>query len=202
MIVLNSECLEIDGCDPDSPQGRWLATQLDASPRCTLVAYHRPRFSSGAEHGDDPALHPLWEQLADGGVDVVLNGHDHDYERFRPATPTAEVGRGPVQFVVGTGGRDLRDFTRDPERGSAGAMDGLGRRAGDDPAARRLRLALRRPGRHPARRQRHGDLPGTVGGPGWLNGLSRSGAGSPLDAGDPGPHREESPCAKAFTPHT
>jgi Calcineurin-like phosphoesterase len=119
VIVLNSECLEIDGCDPDSPQGRWLATQLDASPRCTLVAYHRPRFSSGAEHGDDPALHPLWEQLHNGGVDVVLNGHDHNYERFEPRDADGNVGEGPVQFVVGTGGRDLRDFTRHPDRGSA-----------------------------------------------------------------------------------
>jgi hypothetical protein len=117
VIVLNSECPEIGGCDPGSPQGRWLAKQLEDSPRCTLVAYHRPRFSSGAEHGDDPALTPLWEQLHDGGVDVVLNGHDHDYERFMPRDADGDVGEGPVQFVVGTGGRDLRGFSR-ADRGS------------------------------------------------------------------------------------
>jgi calcineurin-like phosphoesterase family protein len=117
VIVLNSECVEIGGCGPDSPQGRWLSAQLHGAPRCTAVAYHRPRFSSGAEHGDDPSLAPLWAQLHDGGVDVVLNGHDHDYERFAPRDADGQVGSGPVEFVVGTGGADLRGFSR-TDRGS------------------------------------------------------------------------------------
>lgn len=117
VIVINSECAEIGGCDRESPQGRWLAEQLDGAPRCTLAAFHRPRFSSGLEHGGDPALEPLWAQLADGGVDVVLNGHDHDYERFAPHDADGQVGGGPVEFVVGTGGHSLRGFTR-TERGS------------------------------------------------------------------------------------
>ncbi|HKQ43716.1 MAG TPA: metallophosphoesterase, partial [Pseudonocardia sp.] len=112
VIVINSECAEIGGCDAESPQGRWLAEQLDDAPHCTLAAFHRPRFSSGVEHGGDPALEPLWAQLADGGVDVVLNGHDHDYERFAPRDAEGEPGSGPVEFVVGTGGHSLRPFTR------------------------------------------------------------------------------------------
>jgi acid phosphatase type 7 len=117
VIVINSECAEIGGCDRESPQGKWLAEQLDDAPRCTLAAFHRPRFSSGLEHGGDPLLEPLWAQLADSGVDVVLNGHDHDYERFAPRDAEGRVGRGPVEFVVGTGGHSLRGFTR-TERGS------------------------------------------------------------------------------------
>jgi len=117
VIVLNSECAEIGGCDPESPQGKWLAEQLDDAPNCTLAAFHRPRFSSGLEHGGDPALEPLWAQLADGGVDVVLNGHEHDYERFLPLDADGRVGSGPVEFVVGTGGHSLRAFNR-VERGS------------------------------------------------------------------------------------
>jgi hypothetical protein len=117
VIVLNSECTEIGGCDPESPQGKWLAEQLDNAPNCTLAAFHRPRFSSGAEHGGDPALAPLWAQLADGGVDLVLNGHEHDYERFLPHDADGQVGSGPVEIVVGTGGHSLRPFSR-VERGS------------------------------------------------------------------------------------
>jgi hypothetical protein len=117
VIVLNSECAEVGGCDSESPQGRWLADQLDGAPRCTLAAFHRPRFSSGLEHGGDPALEPLWAQLADGGVDVVLNGHEHDYERFLPRDAEGQVGSGPMEFVVGTGGHSLRSFSR-VERGS------------------------------------------------------------------------------------
>ena len=117
VIVINSECAEVGGCDAESPQGRWLAEQLDGAPRCTIAAFHRPRFSSGLEHGGDPALEPLWAQLADGGVDVVLNGHEHDYERFLPSDAEGRVGSGPVEFVVGTGGHSLRAFSR-VERGS------------------------------------------------------------------------------------
>ena len=117
VIVLNSECAEIGGCDPESPQGKWLAEQLDDAPNCTLAAFHRPRFSSGVEHGGDPALEPLWSQLAEGGVDLVLNGHEHDYERFLPHDADGRVGSGPVEIVVGTGGHSLRPFSR-VERGS------------------------------------------------------------------------------------
>ena len=117
VIVLNSECAEIGGCDPESPQGQWLAEQLDDAPNCTLAAFHRPRFSSGVEHGGDPALEPLWSQLAEGGVDLVLNGHEHDYERFLPHDADGRVGSGPVEIVVGTGGHSLRPFSR-VERGS------------------------------------------------------------------------------------
>jgi len=112
VIVINSECAEVGGCDAESPQGRWLAEQLDGAPRCTIAAFHRPRFSSGLEHGGDPALEPLWAQLADGGVDVVLNGHEHSYERFAPQRDSgrATAEEGMAEFVVGTGGRDLRGF--------------------------------------------------------------------------------------------
>ncbi len=112
VIVLNSECAEVHGCGDDSDQGRWLAGELAAgTPRCTLAAWHRPRFSSGDEHGDYPAVAPLWAQLHKAGVDVVLNGHDHDYERFAPQDAAGHPDPGgPVEFVVGTGGFSLRGF--------------------------------------------------------------------------------------------
>jgi acid phosphatase type 7 len=112
VVVLNSECKEID-CSPDGDQGRWLADDLAASSaRCTVAAFHRPRFSSGEEYGDDESVSPLWQVLQDAGVDVVLNAHEHSYERFAPQRDSgrATAEEGMAEFVVGTGGRDLRGF--------------------------------------------------------------------------------------------
>jgi acid phosphatase type 7 len=112
VIVLNSNCGAVNGCDPASPQGRWLARDLRRHhPRCTLAYWHHPLFSSGF-HGGASAVRPLWRLLYRSGVDVVLNGHDHDYERFAPQTPDGrhDARRGMRQFVVGTGGRSLYPF--------------------------------------------------------------------------------------------
>jgi hypothetical protein len=114
VIVLDSMCSKVDGCGPASAQGQWLAADLAASDaRCTLAIFHLPRFSSGA-HGDTPEMDAFWRPLYAAGVDVVVNGHDHDYERFAPQDPDARLDgeRGIRQFVVGTGGAQLRDFTR------------------------------------------------------------------------------------------
>jgi hypothetical protein len=74
---------------------------------------HHPRFSSG-QHGEEKDLQPLWEMLYDEGVDLVLAGHDHNYERFAPQTPDgrADPTRGIREFVVGTGGAALRNFQK------------------------------------------------------------------------------------------
>ena len=79
-----------------------------------LAYWHHPRFSSGV-HGSDRRIAGFWELLHDGGADLVLNGHDHNYERFLPMNPAglADSTRGMVQIVVGTGGAELRGF-RDP----------------------------------------------------------------------------------------
>ena len=112
VVVLNSECSDVD-CDPDGDQLEWLKADLDGnSTRCTLAAFHRPRFSSGDEYGDDESVSPLWQALQDAGADVVLNGHEHSYERFAPQRDSgrATAEEGMAEFVVGTGGRDLRGF--------------------------------------------------------------------------------------------
>ncbi len=100
VIVLNSNCDRVGGCGRDSPQWRWLQADLAAyGNRCTLAYWHHPRFSSGP-HGSNVEIAPLWGLLARAGADVVLAGHDHDYERF------ARIG-GIRSFVVGTGGAGL-----------------------------------------------------------------------------------------------
>jgi hypothetical protein len=106
VIALNSECDRTGGCGGGSPQEQWLRADLAAHPRqCTLAYLHRPRFSSGA-HGSDPSFDALWRALYDGGTDVVLSGHDHDYERTAPLKPdgTVDEAKGIREFVVGTGG--------------------------------------------------------------------------------------------------
>lgn len=113
VIVLDSNCGALDGgCGPDAAQVRWLRQDMAANDaRCTLALWHHPRFSSG-DHGTDTAVAPFWDALYAAGADLVLNGHDHDYERFAPQDPDGRLDRerGITELVVGTGGAELRDF--------------------------------------------------------------------------------------------
>jgi hypothetical protein len=108
MIVLNSNCAEIGGCQAGSAQEQWLRGDLALHPTaCTLATLGSPLFSSGARVGNNLEMKPLWQALYDYHADVVLSGDDHDYERFAPQTPggTLSLSAGAAQFVVGTGGR-------------------------------------------------------------------------------------------------
>ena len=113
IVALNSMCENVGGCGPGSPMLTWLEQDLAANPSsCTLALWHHPVFSSGSEHGSDPKMIPSWDALYAAGADVVLNGHDHDYERFAPQTSSglADPDRGIREFVVGTGGKSHYDF--------------------------------------------------------------------------------------------
>jgi hypothetical protein len=113
IVVLNSECEEVGGCNASSRQEKWLRQDLAAHPAaCTLAYFHKPLFSSGAKHGNDPEIKPLWQALYDANADVVVNGHDHDYERFALQDPDgkADGQRGIREFVAGTGGKNHRPF--------------------------------------------------------------------------------------------
>jgi hypothetical protein len=96
-----------------SPQEQWLRTDLVAHPAvCTLAYWHYPLFSSGIEHGGYVYIQPLWQALYEYGADVVLAGHEHNYERFEPQDPQgrADPARGIRQFVIGTGGASHHKF--------------------------------------------------------------------------------------------
>jgi len=113
IIVLNSECKDVGGCEPGSPQERWLRSDLAAHPAaCKLAYWHKPLFSSGGAHGNDLTVKPLFQALYDAHADVVVGGHDHDYERFAPQNPdgAADPANGIREFVVGTGGKNHRPF--------------------------------------------------------------------------------------------
>ena len=105
LVALNSNCSSAGGCGSTSPQGLWLKADLEANPTlCTLAYWHIPVFSSGGRASSN--ARQLWQILYDHGVEVVLNGHDHIYERFAPQTSTGtlDTARGIREFIVGTGG--------------------------------------------------------------------------------------------------
>jgi acid phosphatase type 7 len=110
IISLNSNCNEV-GCGPDSEQVKWLRQDLQSSAStCTLMYWHHPRWSSGIGGGTS-AVSTFWKTAAELGVDVVVNGHDHDYERFAPMDGSGNADANGVRlFVVGTGGAVLRDW--------------------------------------------------------------------------------------------
>jgi acid phosphatase type 7 len=111
VIVLNSEIPTRRG----SAQERWLREELAQNPRECIIAYwHRPLYSSvRAERRFREAIKPLWDALYAAGADVVLNGHDHVYERFaRMDANGRRDEQGIRQFIIGTGGRSLYPFGR------------------------------------------------------------------------------------------
>jgi hypothetical protein len=113
LISMNSNCVEIGGCGPGSPEEIWLQSDLSAhrTAKCTLAYWHHPLFTSGAELGG-AAMQQIFTDLYNANGDLVLGGHDHQYERFAPQNPSggADPNAGIREFVVGTGGRSLEGF--------------------------------------------------------------------------------------------
>ena len=114
VVVLNSEIVvnRIFSAKEQADQEEWLREDLKGnSKKCAVAYFHHPRYSSGW-HGGDTRLTGIWRVLYEGGVDLVLAGHDHNYERFRPLTPlgTVDTTAGIVQILAGTGGGGLRNF--------------------------------------------------------------------------------------------
>ena len=110
IIALNSEISAF----PGSPQLEWLRADVAANRTlCTLAYFHTPVFGSGTNGGNEQ-MRAAWRVLYEFGVDVVVNGHNHSYERFALQDP--DGGSNPVrgirQFTVGTGGAPLTDFPR------------------------------------------------------------------------------------------
>ena len=115
IVVLNSVCEAVGGCGMGSPQEHWLSHDLAEHPTpCTLAYWHHPLFSSEKKHGGDPDVRPFWQDLYRAGAELVINGHDHDYERFAPQDPDGrpDPERGIREFVAGTGGKSTRVFGR------------------------------------------------------------------------------------------
>jgi hypothetical protein len=123
VYALNAECDKL-GCGPDSEQLAWLQADLAANPRaCSMAIMHEPRFTSGP-HGSQRDLQSIWEALVAAGVELVVSGHDHGYERFLPlgASGGVDTRGGTVQFIAGTGGGG--GVTYDVRRAGSVVRDG------------------------------------------------------------------------------
>lgn len=121
IIALNSNCLAVGGCDAGSTQETWLRADLAANNHaCTLAFWHHPRYTSGGPDSGDEFI-DFWEALHDYNADVVLVGHRHNYERYLPQDPYANLDttNGIVQFVVGTGGKNLTGIYQLDENSAA-----------------------------------------------------------------------------------
>jgi hypothetical protein len=120
VVALNSECTQpgVGGCSASSPQTQWLKADLAAHPNtCTLAYFHRPYFSD--KGGTVAKVKQLFTALYNGGADVLLVGHQHIYERFRPQNPSGgAAANGVRQFIVGTGGRSQTTPASPPPAGS------------------------------------------------------------------------------------
>lgn len=108
IYALNSEIDLTAG----SEQLLWLQTDLASNPRqCVLAYWHKPRWSSGEHHGSDRDIQPLWQTLYEAGAELVLNGHEHNYERFAEMDDTGTASSpGIREIVIGTGGRNHYEF--------------------------------------------------------------------------------------------
>ena len=112
IIALNTNCTApgLGGCGPGSDQDLWLQQDLAAHAKSCIVAFgHHALYSSGIfkNHAIHPELHQLWQDLYKAHADLILNGHEHSYERFAPQDPDghADPKNGIREIVVGTGGR-------------------------------------------------------------------------------------------------
>ena len=128
VIALNSEIVTNPAYSVETrrEQEEWLKKELAGNTKkCTVAYFHRPRFSSGG-HAGEYRMTGLWDIMYEGNVDVVINGHEHHYERFEPQTPAGirDTVRGIAQFIVGTGGAGLTGIRVPVQPNSAQRIQG------------------------------------------------------------------------------
>ncbi|MEK7595321.1 MAG: metallophosphoesterase [Patescibacteria group bacterium] len=116
LIALNSNCWAVP-CVKNSEQAEWLVKDLSLNTKpCTLAYFHHPLFSSGLLHRNYLGTKDLWKVLYQNKIDIILNGHEHFYERLdRTNNLGKRSAEGPVTFIVGTGGENLYPFGKSLE---------------------------------------------------------------------------------------
>jgi hypothetical protein len=126
ILAINSNCVQVGGCNTNSPQESWVRADLAAtSAKCVLAYWHHPFYSS-AVSGGTPQMATIFKDLYNAGAEIVLSGHQHNYERFAPQNVTAGVdtARGIVQFVVGTGGGNFTPLATPRQPNSLTSLQG------------------------------------------------------------------------------
>ena len=112
-VALPDACARTRGCSIGNITS-WLQQDLDThANRCTIAYWHQPYFTStSSSHGQEASIKPWVDLLVARHVDIILQAHNHFYERFAPQNAAREPDpHGPQAFVVGTGGKDLYKFT-------------------------------------------------------------------------------------------
>jgi hypothetical protein len=114
VVVLNAICAVVSGCGKGSPQELWLKTDLAASAGRHIIAiWHIPAFSSGP-HGLSTTYRTWWRDLYAAHAELILDGHDHEYQRFARQSPDGAADPAGIrEFVVGTGGASQYPFVSD-----------------------------------------------------------------------------------------
>jgi hypothetical protein len=110
ILMLNSNVPATRG----SPQWEFARRELERQRTpCTMAVWHHPLFSSGP-NGPNTFMRDMWALLEANRVEVIVNGHDHLYERFGRQTSTGDSDpvNGIRQFTAGAGGADLSGFVR------------------------------------------------------------------------------------------
>ncbi len=115
-ISLNSNSSKID-VTVNGAEYAWLQQDLNAHAQtCTIVYYHQPLFNIGPE-GPTTAMSSIWSLLAQYSVPIVLNGHDHDYQRWVPLDGSGQPSStGITEFVAGGAGHGLQDIASSDTR--------------------------------------------------------------------------------------
>lgn len=148
VVVLNSACGRYanppawitPSCALDGAMEDWLRADLAADDgECELAVFHEPAFATHASHGPTTAMRTPWWTMEERGVDLVVSGHNHDYEYFGPQlhTGASDYAKGIRSVIVGTGGRSLDTFNGSPAANSLKRIQG---------SYRVLKLTLRRNG--------------------------------------------------------
>lgn len=115
-IALNSNSANV-GVAAGTPQYNWLQADLQANPNvCTIAYFHHPVYNIGPE-GPKNSMVDIWSLLANNGVEIVLSGHDHDYQRWKPMDANGQPSSsGMTQFVVGGGGHGYQTILNSDSR--------------------------------------------------------------------------------------
>ncbi|HLO34187.1 MAG TPA: DNRLRE domain-containing protein [Anaerolineales bacterium] len=110
-IALDSNCGLLHICAPGQAEYQWLQNDLSThSNICTIAYFHHPVYNVGPE-GNATLMNDIWALLAQYGVDIVLTGHDHDYQRWKPLGGNGALNAtGITEFVAGGGGHGIQQF--------------------------------------------------------------------------------------------
>ena len=136
VVVLNSACGNYanppawvtPSCALDGAMEDWLRADLAADDAlCELAVFHEPAFATHASHGPNTKMRTPWWTMEERGVDLVVSGHNHDYEYLGPQlhTGAADYSKGIRSAIVGTGGRSLDKFTGPPAANSIKRITGV-----------------------------------------------------------------------------